>query len=178
MPAPVCQDENVGSRCAPRPALRPPLPAAAFACELRMPCPCSSTHSITPARTLCISGGTLKKRTALSLKLPPVVRAQVEFEATARILGGDDATLMLHLRVCIACFAALDVLSVGAFTSNPLACLTTNMPRPPAAYLRTRSGRSAFCDKRKRVVAGARGGSNVEVLNVRSAQAAADITDE
>ena len=83
-----------------------------------MPCPCSSTHSITPARTLCISGGTLKKRTALSLKLPPVVRAQVEFEATARILGGDNATSMLHLRVGAACFAALDVLSVSAFTRD------------------------------------------------------------
>ena len=82
-----------------------------------MPCPCSSTHSITPARTLCISGGTLKKRTALSLKLPPVVRAQVEFEATARILSGDNATFMLHLRVGAACFAALDVLSVGAYES-------------------------------------------------------------
>ena len=82
-----------------------------------MPCPCSSTHSITPARTLCISGGTLKKRTALSLKLPPVFRAQVEFEATAPILRGDNATSMLHLRVGAACFAALDVLSVGAYES-------------------------------------------------------------
>ena len=82
-----------------------------------MPCPCSSTHSITPARTLCISGGTPKKRTSLSLKLPPVFLAQVEFEATARILGGDNATFMLHLRVCFACFAALDVLSVGAYES-------------------------------------------------------------
>ena len=81
-----------------------------------MPCPCSSTHSITPARTLCISGGTLKKRTALSLKLPPVVRAQVEFEATARILGGDNATSMLHLRVGAAYFAVLEVLPMCAFT--------------------------------------------------------------
>ena len=82
-----------------------------------MPCPCSSTHSITPARTRCISGGTLKKRTALSLKLPPVFLAQVEFEATARILGGDNATFMLHLRVGAACIAALDVPSVGAYES-------------------------------------------------------------
>ena len=85
--------------------------------HLRTPSPCSSTHPGTPARTLCISGGTLKKRTALSLKLPPVVRAQVEFEATARILGGDNAISMVHLRVCAACFAALDVLSVGAYES-------------------------------------------------------------
>ena len=46
-----------------------------------------------------------------------MVRAQVEFEATARILSGDNATFMLHLRVCVACFAALDVLSVGAYES-------------------------------------------------------------
>ena len=84
--------------------------------QLRMPCPCSSTHSITPARTLCISGGTLKKRTALSLKLPPVFRAQVEFEATAPILSGDNATSKLHLRVGAACFAVLEVLPMCAFT--------------------------------------------------------------
>ena len=78
-----------------------------------MPCPCSSTHSITPARTLCISGGTLKKRTALSLKLPPVVRAQVEFEATARILGGDNAISVLQIRPGDACFAVLEALSVA-----------------------------------------------------------------
>ena len=79
-----------------------------------MPCPCSSTHSITPARTLCISGGTLKKRTALSLKLPPVFRAQVEFEATAPILSGDNAISLLQMRRSAACIAVLLMLSVCA----------------------------------------------------------------
>ena len=90
-----------------------------------------------PARTLCISGGTLKKRTALSLKLPPVVRAQVEFEATARILSGDNATFMLHLRVGAACFAALDVLSVGAYVATRASAEL----RPLLAFARARAPR-------------------------------------
>ena len=85
-----------------------------------MPCPCSSTHSITPARTLCISGGTLKKRTALSLKLPPVFRAQVEFEATAPILSGDNAISLLQIRLAEACSAVLLMLSVCAWRAHML----------------------------------------------------------
>ena len=97
--------------------------------HLRTPSPRSSTHPGTPAHTLCISGGTLKKRTALSLKLPPVFLALVEFEATARILSGDNATFMLHLRVGAACFAALDVLSVGAYESVCRVEATTGVSR-------------------------------------------------
>ena len=63
--------------------------------------------------TLCISGGTLKKRTALSLNLPPVSRAQVEFEVTPPILTGDNAISVLQMRDGAACFAVLDVLSVS-----------------------------------------------------------------
>ena len=84
--------------------------------QLCAPSPCSSTHSITPARTVSISGGTLKKRTALSLKLPPVVRAQVGSEALDLILGGDNATSVLQIRPGDVCFAVLEVLSLGAFT--------------------------------------------------------------
>ena len=91
-----------------------------------MPCPCSSTHSITPARTLCISGGTLKKRTALSLKLPPVFRAQVEFEATAPILSGDNAISLLQIRLAEACSAVLLMLSVCAWRAHMLCRVTAD----------------------------------------------------
>ena len=84
--------------------------------HLRTPSPCSSTHPGTPARTLCISGGTLKKRTALSLNLPPVSRAQVEFEVTPPILRGDNAISVLQMRDGAACFAVLDVLPVRGAT--------------------------------------------------------------
>ena len=82
--------------------------------HLRTPSPCSSAHPGTPARTLCIRGGTLKKRTALSLNLPPVSRAQVEFEVTPPILTGDNAISVLQMRDGAACFAVLDVLPVCA----------------------------------------------------------------
>ena len=84
--------------------------------HLRTPSPCSSTHPGTPARTLCISGGTLKERTALSLNLPPVSRAQVEFEVTPPILTGDNAISVLQMRDGAACFAVLDVLPVRGAT--------------------------------------------------------------
>ena len=78
--------------------LSPVARALAFAC--------SSTHPGTPGRTLSLSGGTLKKHSALSLKLLLVLRVQVRSEAIAPILGGDNASSMLHLRPGAACFAA------------------------------------------------------------------------
>ena len=51
-----------------------------------MPSPCSSTHPRSPARTLWLCCGTLKKHTALSLKLLLVLRVQVGSEATDPIL--------------------------------------------------------------------------------------------
>ena len=50
--------------------------------------------------------------TALSLKLLLVLRVQVRSEAIAPILGGDNASSMLHLRPGAACFAAPEVLTV------------------------------------------------------------------
>ena len=46
------------------------------------------------------------------LQLPPVFRAQVGYEATDPILLADNAISVLQLRSGVACFAALDVLSV------------------------------------------------------------------
>ena len=82
--------------------------------QLRAPSPCSTTLPGTPARTLCISGGTLKKRTALSRKLPLVFRVQVGCEATVPILGGDNAISVLQMCGRAACFAVLDVLEFNA----------------------------------------------------------------
>ena len=88
--------------------------------HLRTPSPRSSTHPGTPAHTLCISGGTLKKRTALSLNLPPVCRAQVEFEATPAIYRGDNAISLLQIRLAEACSAVLLMLSVYAWRAHML----------------------------------------------------------
>ena len=91
-------------RCCFQSTVRRAHPCTTCCCpQLRMPCPCSSTHSIIPARTLCISGGTLKKRTALFLKLPPVFRSQVEFEATAPQWGQRDLHASFTCRRCLLC---------------------------------------------------------------------------
>ena len=50
------------------------------------------------------------------LTLLLVFRAQVGSEATDPILMVDNATYMLHIRVGVACLAALEVLSDVAFT--------------------------------------------------------------
>ena len=93
--------------------VRRAVPCTSCCCpQLRTPSPCSSTHTITPGRTLSLCGGTLKKHTALSLKLLLVLRVQVRSEAIAPILGGDNASSVLQIRPGAACFAALDVLSV------------------------------------------------------------------
>ena len=96
-----------------QPTVRRAAPCTTSCCpQLRAPSPCSSTHPGTPARTLWLCGGTLKEHTALSLKLLLVLRVQVRSEAKAPILGGDNASSMLHLRPGAACFAAPEVLTV------------------------------------------------------------------
>ena len=97
--------------------VRRAVPCTTSCCpQLRAPSPCSTTFPGTPARTLCISGGTLKKRTALSRKLPLVFRVQVGCEATVPILGGDNAISVLQMCGRAACFAVLDVLPVAPLT--------------------------------------------------------------
>ena len=70
-----------------QPTVRRAAPCTTSCCpQLRAPSPCSSPHPGTPARTLWLCGGTLKKHTALSLKLLLVLRLQVGSEATDPIL--------------------------------------------------------------------------------------------
>ena len=76
--------------------------------------PCSSTHPVTPARALALSGCAHSSAHIQDLELPLVLCAQVGSEATDFILLVDNATSVLQILHAGAYFAALEMLSVHA----------------------------------------------------------------